>query len=680
MISNLPAQTAQVAYLHQTKPDSEIVVSEGGKDKSPLGFQSSLAAHVNRCWDRARTEKQAGAQERLLRCERQRRGEYDPEKKAEIAEVGGSEVFVMVTDVKCRAASAWIMDVFNAAGGDVFDLVPAQEPDIPPEVRQAIVDTVRMEANQAAMMGGVVTPEAVRERMEEIHEKFMEELREESLERAERMAGKIRDQLDSGDWSRVFIEFVSDFVCFPTAILKAPMVKRQKRMMWGANYEAVAVSDLALGYERVSPYDAYPSPGSTGPQDGYFIQHHRLGHNALYDMIGVYGYDEVAIREVLAAYPSGFKNWLSGDWERAKMEGKSSFWEADTLDVLEYWGGVSGAALREWGMPGKLDPERVYECNVWWVGPWIIKAVLNPHPLGKRPYRTASWEPIPGAFWGKALPEIMRDMQAMINASARSLSNNMGLSSGPQVEVHTDRLPAGEKITSIFPWKIWQTTSDRSGGNNPAVRFFQPPSNANELMAVMQAFIKQCDEVTGIPNYVYGSTSVGGAGRTASGLNMLMDNAAKGIKQAVSTLDVVVGDVVDDIYHFNMSYSPDPYCKGDFKTRAKGASGLILREQIALRRKEFLQATANPIDAPIMGAEGRSYLLREVARSLQMETDEIVPTKEKMAQRQLEQQMLAQGQNAVPNMAAQTPSLPSPGGGGTIPATDTSVPQAQPGM
>jgi hypothetical protein len=278
----------------------------------------------------------------------------------------------------------------------------------------------------------------------------------------------------------------------------------------------------------------------------------------------------------------------------------------------------------------------------------------------------------------------MRDNQTMCNAAARSIANNMAVASGPQVEVTVDRLPDGEQITEIYPWKIWQATSDRTGGGQPAVRFFQPSMNAQELLGVFMQFAKQADEVTGIPNYVYGSSAVSGAGRTASGLSMLMDNASKGIKQAIAAIDGVVAGMVQKLYIHNMMFDSDPYIKGDFRVVAKGAIGLLHKETLQMRRNEFLMATANPIDSQITGVEGRAYLLREAARGLQMDTNKIVPDQNSMEEQKIQaraqmlaQQMLQQMANQMPQQPMAAPQEALPGG---MPPQGTAVPQEVPQM
>ena len=201
-------------------------------------------------------------------------------------------------------------------------------------------------------------------------------------------------------------------------------------------------------------------------------------------------------------------------------------------------------------------------------------------------------------------------------------------------------------------------------------------SQAGELIGIYNQFAKQADEVTGIPNYIYGSGSgASGAGRTASGLSMLMDNAAKGIKNAIVNVDKVIEMVVERFYVHNMMYNPDPYIKGDFKVVAKGAMGLLAREAVQVRRNEFLAATNNPVDLQIVGPEGRAYLLRELAKGLQMDTDKLVPTTEalKFKQQQIQDAMAVVQQQQ--QQQGQLPAPVNPADAGGPPPVNTVQPQ-----
>ena len=83
------------------------------RQQTPL--MQSLAGHVRKCWDAARTAKMQTVEQRLLKNLRQRRGEYDPDMLADIQAQGGSEIFMMITSNKCRAASSWLRDTLMGA-------------------------------------------------------------------------------------------------------------------------------------------------------------------------------------------------------------------------------------------------------------------------------------------------------------------------------------------------------------------------------------------------------------------------------------------------------------------------------------------------------------------------------------------------------------------------------------
>ena len=74
-----------------------------------------LAAHVRTVWERNWRAKQP-IEERMLQCMRQRRGEYDPDVLAEIRQSGGSEIYMMLSANKARAASSWIKDTLLGSG------------------------------------------------------------------------------------------------------------------------------------------------------------------------------------------------------------------------------------------------------------------------------------------------------------------------------------------------------------------------------------------------------------------------------------------------------------------------------------------------------------------------------------------------------------------------------------
>lgn len=634
-----------------------------------------LAAYLRECWDAARIAKDP-INDLMLRAMRQRNGEYEADKLQAIRKQGGSQVYMMLTEVKCRAAESWLRDILLDTGFPPWDMQPTPIPDLAPDqteqIQQAFAERV---VGLIQQTGQAPSPADMMEMKELVAQEYRFKILQAAQTRVDGMKTRIDDQFAQGGWADAFNEFITDLVTFPCAFIKGPIVRRQRHLGWvkgpDGRTTVEASERLAPEFERVSPFNIYPEPGITRLNDGYLFEYHKLSRSALADLIGVPGYDDAAIRKAIEAGPG--QSWVSETIETQREEEERKYYTemrpTDIFDALEFWGKVSGKMLREWGMDVEEVPDeaREYDANVWMVGNYVIKAVLNYDPLGEKPYAKTSFIKTPGAFWGRGIPEIIEDLQNICNAAARALVNNMAVASGPQVEVNLDRIPPNEDITQLYPWKIWQTLNDPLGSSAPAVRFNQPTDNATTLMAVYERFSRLADDHSGIPAYIYGDVDVRGAGRTASGLSMLMGSAGKGIRQVVMHIDTdVTKPVVKRQFVYNMRYDPDESIKGDADIIPRGAINLAVRETVNVRRVEFLNATNNEVDMQIVGIEGRAALLREVAKSLQMPVDDIIPSREKLDYMVRTQQ---QAQAAAPQQG-QAPA-PSPEGGG--PGSQTNI-------
>ena len=635
-----------------------------------------LAAHVRTRWDSSRTAKRT-LEDRMLQCLRQRNGEYDPDKLQEIKEQGGSDIYINLTSVKCRAATSWLRDTLLGSGSDKpWAIAATPNPDMPPEIMQELQARLANELAIHLQQGGMQpSPSELRTMAVQMKDEAEREMREMSADRIARMERKMEDQLHEGGWHKAFNEFLDDIVTFPYAVLKGPIKRKRKTLKW-QNNALVPVEEIRNEWERVDPFMLYWAPWSWNLGDGYVIERHRMTADDLQALIDVPGYNNDAIRTVLNDFStSGMKEWLWSDASKAQAEGKyvtEAIISGDLIDALQLWDSVKGSLLLEWGLTPKEipDPALNYPCEVWLIGSTVIRAVLNYDPLGRKPYYLTSYENLPGSVDGKGVTDLCRDAQAMVNASGRALANNMGISSGPQVGINISRLPSGEDITDMHPWKIWQFSSSDYGDNSPPITFFQPQSNANELMAVFEKFSARADEDTMIPRYMTGENTPG-AGRTSSGLSMLISNAGKGIKQVISNIDKnVITPAIERLYQDNLRYSKDPDLIGDVNVVATGASSLVIKEAEAVRRNEFLQVVLNsPVAQQIVGMDGTAELLRDQAKHLSGNIDRIVPDRQQLSVVQQQQQTIAQLQEQLAAImgelqnAGMAPGMP--GGGMT---------------
>lgn len=621
---------------------------------------TGLAAYVSKCWETAKLAKMP-IENQMLTNIRQRNGEYDPTTLNAIKKQGGSEIYMMITEVKCRAAESWLRDILLDEGTPPWDIRHSPIPDLPQSVAERITaDVTNKVLGMIQSTGRAPSGQELQALEGYIESEYRREMNEIATQKSEGMKAKIEDQFVDGGWSEGINQFISDLVTYPAAFLKGPIVRKQKQLDWvqdpnTGTMSPNVVEKLVPVWERVDPYRIFPEPGITVFDDGYLIEQHRLTRGDLIALLGVPGYDDGAVKSILDG--GGGKpdqQTINLEMQKSVEEKKNYIWlrPSDVFEAIQFWGVVDGKMLRDWGMTEDdiPDPDVQYPIEAWAIGGTIIKAILNYDPLGKKPYYKTSFIKIPGAFWGRGIPEVIADIQQMCNAAARSLSNNMGISSGPQVVVNIERLPAGEDVTQVYPWKLWQVTNDPLGNSQsaPPISFEQPASNADVLMQVYDKFSKMADDHSGIPAYIYGDTDVSGAGRTASGLSMLMGSAGKGIRQVIMYMDSdVIKPAVERQYIFNMRYDPDNSIKGDCEIVPMGVSTLATKEQLNVRRVEFLTATANEFDMQIIGLKGRAAVLREVAKGLELPEAKIVPSDEELTYREQAQAAMAQQQNAA---------------------------------
>ncbi|MCK1742188.1 hemophilus-specific protein [Bradyrhizobium sp. 139] len=635
--------------------DEARATSESSVDDATL---SSLASFIRTQFDvfkQHRNDAAAGWSNRLLSALRAFNGQYDAEKLAQIKQFGGSDVYARLVAMKCRGATSLLRDVYLSPDRP-WGCEPPDDPDIPPEIIATISQLVGIEAQTNAQAGQTVDPASMRDRVFGLMQSARLAAKKRASDQAKIAEDKIDELLKEGNFYKALAEFLVDLPLFPFACIKGPVVRVVPVVTWKGG-RATVEQKPRLFWQRVSPFDLWWTPGVADAEDAAFIERTRLTRADLNDLLDLPGYNHEAVRTVLDEYGRGGINddWDMTDAERAVQERRENptMNRSGLLTCLEYHGNVQGRMLLEAGMSAKQipDPLRDYMVQAWLIGRHVIKVQFSPSPRKRHPYFITSFEKVPGTVVGNGLPDILSDIAEVANATLRSLVNNLSISSGPQVVVNTDRLAVDEDGESLYPWKRWRVTSDPMANSaQKPVDFFQPNSNAAELLATYQKFSDMADELSAIPKYLSGNSS-GGAGRTASGLAMLMGNASKILQTVAANIDRDIFDpLLSSLFDMIMLTDTSGMLTGEESISVKGVNVAIQRETERSRQMEFLQVTANPIDAQIIGPKGRAAVLRSVASSIGIDGEEIVPSEDELkAQQQAQQQMAAAGAQAQGN-------------------------------
>lgn len=629
-----------------------------------------LGSYIRQRWMAFRNHRNQGNDPinyRLLRAQRMFEGKYDPEKLAAIKVFGGSEVYSRVVATKCRAATSLLRDVY--LGQDrPWDIEPQPDPPVPPEIQANIMQLVSHEAASMQQMGQPVLEDQVKSRYVGLMHAAQQATRRRSAMQADAASDKIDDILQSGGFYDTLAEFLMDLTLFPFAVIKGPVVRIVPKLTWDQGRPNLQ-NRPQMFWERVNPFNLYWSPGVSNIEDAEIIERKRLTRADLNDLMGLPGYDQNAIRAALEDYRNGLRDWM--DWtdtEEAFNEQRESPYLnlAHMIDCAEYHGNVQGEMLLDNGVDANMvpDPERDYSVQSWVIGRHTIKTQINPSPRKRHPYYITSFEKVPGTIMGHGLPDILEDLQEICNATLRALVNNMGIASGPQVVVNTERLAPSENADEMYPWKRWKVVDDPHSSSREPITFFQPQSNSQELLQVYSGVSNLADDISAIPRYITGQGASSGAGRTASGLNMLMNNSEKVLQTVAANID---GDVVKPalsaLYDMIMLTDQSGMLTGEEQIKVNGVTVAIQKETERQKQLQFLQITNNPIDAEIVGGLGRGRVLRSVAQSLGLPDDVVPPDDQIEAQIKAKEAAVAQQQAVAMWLAARgiKPGQPTQG-------------------
>ena len=602
-------------------------------------------------------------------------GQYDPDVLSKIQSKGDrSQVYVGLTRTKVLAAYSRITDLLFQPGQKFFSIekTPLSKQ---PLVEQELAERAALEIQQAAeQVGTAGIEELVMARLSEL----TEEIEAETEQRVKNMEEAILDQAVENNLEGKMKDAIMEQVIFGTGAMKAGTLRIEKDHKWikgdegfSLIYEENAMPEM----EAVSIFDLYPDPHATSVDDMRDIFRRHIISRAEFNALKDYpGFNVDLINECIEMNPEGNHDEAQHEVDRRNIANvNDSNTNTEKFEVLEYWGSLNGHDLEDAGVEFGEDDDlsMEYDANIWMVSGKVIKAQLNPLPGGIIPYFIFPYEKNPHAFWGTGVPRMMRDSQATMNAATRIYLDNVALSSGPMVEVNTDIMASGEDPTELYPWRVF--LREGGDGNQPMVRFYQPQSNSPALVSVIELFRRFADETTALPSYTHGQTQ-SSLNRTATGISILMSNANIVLKSVIKNIDdFLTKPMIRSLYDWNMTWNENENVKSDMRIVAKGSTALIQKEVQSQRLLQFLSLINNPLDAQMIN---REKLLTDIAKSLDIDPDEVIKTdKEMMDEQALQQAILASQQggeaNQVPNGEGVVGpnarnGVPTPGGAGPV--------------
>ena len=604
---------------------------------------------------------------------RQFMGQYEADVLARLNDSGArSKVFVGLTRTKVMAAYSRMIDLLFQYGDVYFAIHPTPIPQISPIQAMNMRQMAIQQVTQAAQgMDPSLNEDLIMARMQELEGEFLETEKQIAELAAEEMTKEIQDQLIESNAEMKLKESILESCIFGSGAVKAGTIRIDRTQSYTqvmdpqTGQQGFALSQIEKimpEIESVSIFDLYPDPYCTTLEDceGLF-RRHVLTRKQFRDLADLPNFDGEMIRYLIKTNRGGNHTEEEHERDRRRIAGINDHAESNRFEVLEYWGTIDGYELEEHGieLPEEADPSDDFSVCVWICGSKVLKVMLNPISGYKMPYHIFPYERSPHQFWGTGVPRMMRDSQVTMNAATRIWLDNLALSSGPMVEVNTDLLAAGEDPTDIHPWRVW--LREGGDGSMPAVRWYQPIANANGLNQIIELFRRFADETTSLPSYTHGEQSRG-LNKTATGMSMLMSAANIALKSTIKNIDdFLLEPMIEALFHFNMEFGTNEKAKGDLKIVPRASTALIQKEVQSQRLLQFLSLVSNPMDLALVD---RPQLLRDIAKSMEIDPDEIIKSEERM---RAEQQALQDQALAAAGAGGPMAQPPGPMAGGQPP-------------
>ena len=665
---------------NMTEADEVVSLDETGNVEEENITYSGLVTHIETAFRKSK-EHRLTDETRWLSAYRNYRGIYSSE--VQFTDTEKSKAFVKITKTKVLAAYAQVVDVLFAGSKFPIGIEPRNFPN-------NVADAVHYDPN-------AITPEKIEEKLKVEYEVPRSVIRPEiakdlglyrekikpiekelemgvgkvegsiTFEPAKRAAQllekKMHDQLDECEASKHLRSVAFETCLFGTGVMKGPFAFDKEYPRWDEEGNYDPLFETIPKIEYVSCWDFYPDPDARNMSEcEYTVQRHRLNRPQMRNLKKRPHFRSESIElaiELGATY-------TRESWEDT-LEDNANTNSIDRFEVLEFWGIIDKEIAEEADIeiPKALKSADELQVNAWICNGQILRMVLNPFTPTRIPYSSVPYEANPYSLFGIGVAENMSDTQLLMNGFMRMAVDNGALSGNLLIEIDETNLVPGQDL-SIYPGKVFRRQAGAPGQALFGTKF---PNVSQELLMMFDKSRQLADEATGIPSYSHGSGAVGGIGRTASGMSMMLGAAAQNIKAVVRNLDdFLLAPLGKALFAFNMQFNFDKAFIGDLDVKARGTESLMRNEIRSQRLIQFMQMGANQQMAPFIKYD---YILRELAASMDLDEDKILNDPREAT---IQAKMMAEIQSLMPEQ----PAPPPQEGGQPTPAAGAQAPGAPP--
>lgn len=591
-----------------------------------------------------RVGKRSSVEERWLEDLSQFHGRYSEKVINELKAAKKSSLFINETRPKTNAMEARLSDMLFPTDDKNWGIGPTPVPELTVQAEQTAQTAAK------AKIAAAANPDnpnlAVAADQAEQQRALVQQRLDEAKKRARSMEEEIDDHLRECRYSAQSRLVIRDGVRIGTGILKGPITDGRTRRSWARSAEHSNVFELKHDSDgkpvfwRVDPWHFFPDLDCTSMEDcESTLERHLMNKKALRKLARLKGFDQDAIRRLLVSNPALTPPQFLTDLR--SLTGQDVAFMRDTYHVWEYHGPLTAEEMQDIAshmndadtladLGGQIDPLKELQVIIWFCQGELLKFGIHPLDSCESLYSVFNLEKDEASIFGFGIPYIMRDPQKSLAASWRTLMDNMGLSSGPQIVINEEAIEPVNGQWVLEPRKLWKRKTSSPQDMKP-FEIFNIDSHMDELMAVIELSKRNIDEETALPMLAQGEQGTQ-VTKTFQGMAILMNSANVVFRRIVKHWDDDVTTTgITRLYDWLMQFSPKDEIKGDYKVDARGTSVLLVREIQSTNLMSFIMNfSGHPLLGKYLKQDGLPGL-RRLLQTLMIPVDEVLKSDTEIA-------------------------------------------------
>lgn len=503
-----------------------------------------------------------------------------------------STAFVRLTARYTDAGAAKLSEISLPMDGKAFSLTPTTEPDLVKAAEDTTPATIQgqpvmkpgdnpNDPSQPATVGDVAQ-----------HDMQI------ALTCSEKAESRILDWLTLSKYRSEMRKVEFDGARIGTGILKGPFPQSKQSSASSkdaqGNYTIEVVNKIFPGVKWADPWNFYPdaSCGDDVHNGEYCFELEYLSRKKLRELKKDPSYLGKQIDIVLGQGPDNANPDSRNPNEKAVLKDKR-------FKVWYFYGTIAkhefDVACANKEIAGSVVDDDVFVI-VTLVNETVIKAVINPSPSGKFPYRIFNWQRRAGSWAGIGVAEQLSMPQRAVNAAVRAMFDNAGISSGVQIVLDRGSIEPADGEWNVGRNKLWYKSADATVDDvRKAFVTFEIPSLQQQLMSIVDWGMKQAEEATSIPLVTQGFSGTS-TPDTYGAAQLQNNNANQLLRDIGHRLDDTITEPMIFEYYDYLLLDPDVPAdeKGSFDIDAHGTSSLVERYIQAQEIQQLFQISLNP--------------------------------------------------------------------------------------